>query len=92
MSILIIIFRIPLSIAAIIINIISLLNQWWMQYVIIGIVILVLIVATYFSKQLKILAIATKEHHKKTMEEIERKKLKSDLRVADTLREGLSKI
>ncbi len=92
LCILVIYFKIPKGIAASIVGIIALLSQWWMQYVIIAIVILAAIVATYFSKQLKIIAISMKEHNKKTMEELDRRKLKSDLRVADALREGLSSI
>lgn len=85
-------YKYPKSIAEVIIGIIALMKIWWMQYVIIGIVILIIILAAYFSKQLQIIWKALKEKNKKDMEEMDRKRLKRDLNVADTLREGLSSI
>jgi hypothetical protein len=82
-------FKYPLAISKPIISIIALLNQWWMQYVVIGIVILVIIILTYFSKQLKVIYKAIKEKNKKNMEELQQTKMKKDLAVMDELRKAI---
>ncbi len=84
-------YRYPKSIASVIIGLIVLFNQWWMQYVIVGIAILAIILATYFSKQIQIIWKAMKEKHKKEMEELEKNEFHRDIKLLEGFRKELSK-
>lgn len=78
------------SIAGIIISLISLANIWWMQYVIIGLVILAIILATYFSKQIQIIWKALKEKNKKNMEQLEKDEFHKDVKLMERFRKEMS--
>jgi hypothetical protein len=83
-------YKIPLYIANFIVKIISLLNAWWMQFVIIGIVILALILAGMFSKEMEALFKSIKENHDKTMEEISREKLRKDVKTFSDIKKAFT--
>jgi len=62
--------KIPLSIATWIVNAISLLTSWWMQLILIAVIILALILISVFSKQWSELVSRIKENRKKMKEEM----------------------
>jgi Na+-transporting methylmalonyl-CoA/oxaloacetate decarboxylase gamma subunit len=85
-------YRQPKSIATFTVGLITRLSKtWWMQYVIMGIVILVLILVIYFSKQLQIIGKWIKEKQEKNFEALEKEKTKVNNEAMDTFRKGLSK-
>lgn len=71
------------KIAEYIINAISILTTWWMQLIVAGIVIVAIILASVFSKNLQGLFKAMKEKKEKNEEEMSRARLKSDIKVAE---------
>jgi len=81
----------PKSIAAFIIGIIALMSVWWMQYVIIGIVILAIILATYFSKQLELVGKWIKERNEKNIEQLKKEKFEKNMEAVDELRKTITK-
>jgi hypothetical protein len=85
-------YKIAKSIADPIIAIIGrFLGVWWMQFIIIGIVILVLILLTYFSKQVDIIWKNIKKRNEKNMQELQQLKMKKDLAVLDELAKVMEK-
>jgi len=78
------------KLAGYIINTVSLFNTWWMQLIGIVIVIIGLVVASIFSKNLKDIFKAMKENRNKAKEELKQAKLERKMRVAEGLAEGLS--
>lgn len=79
------------ALAEYIIDIISLFTTWWMQLIGIGLVIIGLVIASIFSKNLKDVFKAMKEKKAKDEEEINRKKLKTDVEVADAFTKGITR-
>ena len=80
-------YRQPKSIAAFAVGLISILNKsWWMQYVIIGIVILAVIMAAYFSKQLEIVWKWIKERNEKNIEQLSKQKFEENMKAVDELK------
>ncbi|MBS3075252.1 hypothetical protein J4429_02215 [Candidatus Pacearchaeota archaeon] len=79
------------KIAEYIINSISILTSWQMQLIVVSILIIGLILAIIFSKQLKEFFKSLKEKRKKMQEELDREKLKSEVKVAKAFTKGITK-
>jgi hypothetical protein len=79
-------YRVPLFMANFIVKIISMANVWWMQFIIIGIVILALILAGIFSKELKLVLNSVKEHNEKFKEKLNNNEVKDKMDMLDDLR------
>jgi hypothetical protein len=65
-----------------IIDLLSLLNVWWIQLIGIAAFIIALIIATIFSKNIKDIGKSIEEKKKKNEEERNREKLKSEIKIA----------
>lgn len=78
------------KLAEYIINTISLFNTWWMQLILVVIVIVALVIASIFSKNLKDVFKAMKENRDKAKEELRQAKLERRIRVTEAAAEGLS--
>ena len=74
-----------------IINVISLFTIWWVQLIGIVIIIIALILASIFSKNLKKLFESIEKQKKKSEEELNREKLKGELKVAEAFTKEIKK-
>jgi len=79
------------KLAEVLINTISLFSIWWMQLIGVVILIIALIVASIFSKNLQEVFKAIKEKKEKAEEEMNREKLKSNVKVAEALTKSITK-
>lgn len=74
-----------------IINQISLMSSWWMQLIGALVVIVALVVACVFSKSFENLFKRVKERQEKTAEELNREKLKQDVKISGVFAKGINK-
>jgi len=73
-----------------IINTLSLFTTWWVQLIGMGVVILILILASVFSKQLKEFFEKAKERRKKNKEEANRMELEKNAKISNMFTKGIT--
>ena len=82
--------RISKFLAEKIINTLSLFTTWWMQLIGIGVVILILILASVFSKQLKEFFEKAKEKRKANKEESNRMELEKNAKISSMFTKAIT--
>jgi len=73
-----------------IIDVISFFTTWWMQLIGIGIIIIGLVVALIFSKNLQKIFKTMKEKREKDEEKLNREKLKAEVEIAEAFTKGIT--
>jgi len=84
-------FRYPKSISGIIVALIILQKIWWVQYIIMGIVIVSAILLIIFSKELKVIWKKMKEKNKKRNDELEKNEFHNDVKLLEGFRKEMAK-
>jgi len=84
-------FRYPKSISGVIVALIILQKIWWIQYIIMGIVIGLAILGIIFSKQFEIMWKKIKEKNKKRNDILEKDEFHNDVKMLESFRKEMSK-